>query len=103
MTNSLLSQFQPARQSETIIINTKDEIMKVQKRSGRPTYTNVTITTTDDFVNVIFEGYNENFRDCICKISKDVWNAIDQRRFSNFLIEQISINQEKCWNNPNLK
>lgn len=102
MENSLLAQFKPAKQSETIIISTKDEMIKVQKRAMRPTYTNVTIVMTDEYVNVILEGYNDNFSDCICKISKDVWNTINIRKFSNFLIEQISINQDKCFNNPNL-
>ena len=103
MTNSLLDQFKPAKQSETMIISTKDDMMKVLKRSGRPTCTNATMISTDEYMTIVLEGYDDRFSDCICKISKDVWNTINIRKFSDYLINQIGINREKCANNPNLK
>ena len=102
MKNSLLDQFK-TKQSETMIISTKDDMMKVQKRIHRPTYTNATMISTDEYMTIVLEGYDDRFSDCSCKISKDVWNTINNRAFSDYLINQLGINREKCYNNPNLK
>ena len=102
MENQLLAQFKPAKQIETMIISTKDEMVNVWKRAHRPTYTNATMVMSDEYVEVILEGYDNRFSDCVCKISKDVWNSINIRKFSEALIEVLSANQEKCFNNPNL-